>query len=171
MKRILVLAIWLSCASVSNAQTDERTAKSSPHNIYALASFGLGGFSFGAAYEFMSDNSAGLGGHIRVVNKENGPINASNGYTIIGAQMGHHFYKKSWDLAFTPSANIINIDSVSLNPDDTSAFGPGLSISLLCSLTENFSLGFDNARYWVWFEEDYQGLVIDEFAIKGRFSF
>jgi hypothetical protein len=170
MKRLLCLLILMTSTSAF-AQSDERSAKAATHNVSALLGHNAGGFNFGVSYEHMMDNSVGFGGHVRLFNKEDSGTNQVNGYMIIGGAMGYHFYKKNWDLSFSPSVNMINIDSVSANPDDASVIGPGLTISLVSQLTPNFAIGFDNSRYWVWFDDDYAGLAIDDFAVKARMSF
>ncbi len=119
----------------------------------------------------MMDASSGIGGHVRMYNKEDSGTNRANGYLILGASMGYHFYKKNWDLSFSPSLNMINIDAVGTNPDDASVLGPGLTIGLLCNVTRSFAIGFDNSKYWAWFDDDYAGLNIDDFAVKARLSF
>jgi len=35
----------------------------------------------------------------------------NDGLTILGANLGFHFYKKNWDLSFAPGLAIINIDA------------------------------------------------------------
>lgn len=168
MRRFFLLAL-MSFSALGFAQTDERTAKANKHNGSGVVGFGTGGPSFGLAYEYMFDQSAGLGGHLRIFSKDDDSPGVNNGYTIVGGALHHHFYKRSWDLSFSPSLNIINIDA--LNGDDKTAFGPGLGISLMTQLTDMISVGFDNARYWVWLNEDYGGMVIDDFALKVRASF
>lgn len=170
MKRLLFLMILLN-SQLAIAQNDDRSAKGSTHNVSAVLGYNAGGFNFGAGYEHMMDNSVGIGGHVRIFNKEDSGTNTTNGFMIIGGSMGYHFYKKNWDLSFTPSINMINIDSIVARPDDASAIGPGLSFGLVTQLTPNFALGFDNSRYWVWFDDDYAGGVIDDFAIKARMNF
>ena len=141
-----------------------------------------GGFSLGAAYEFMYDSSTGVGAHIRTFTKQaeaTGPnppyVKEHHGLMIFGATLGHHFFKGKWDLAFTPSFNIISIDSSDNStpprPDDATTMGPGLSIALLWQLTDMVAAGFDYSNYWVWFEEDHRGLAISDFAIKVKASF
>lgn len=180
MTRLLLvtLATWTGIAA---AQMDVRSAKAVAHNFSVLGSMNAGGFSLGAGYEYMYDTATGVGAHIRTFSKEaegtgvTASVNPHHGLMIFGATLGHHFFKGKWDLAFTPSFNIISIDSSDNNtpprPDDATTMGPGMSISLLWALTERFSAGFDYSNYWVWFEEDYRGLVISDFAIKAKASF
>ena len=164
----LVLALL---ALPAMAQSEDRGARGGPHNASAVLSFAQGGLSFGAGYEYMAQDSIGIGGHFRWFNKEDGPRNASNGYMIIGASAAHHFYKKNWDLSFAPSFNLINIDNASATQDDGTTLGPGLSLSLLCALTDNVAMGFDWSNYWVWFDSDFAGKRIDDLGVKLRMSF
>jgi hypothetical protein len=170
MKHLLILMVWLT-STVAIAESDDRSAKASPHNVSALLGHNAGGFNFGVAYEHMLDNSMAFGAHVRMFNKEDSGTNLVNGYLIIGASAGFHFYKKTWDLGISPSVNMINIDSYRARPDDASVIGPGLGLSLLTNITSTFAIGFENAKYWVWFDDDYAGLAIDDFAVKARLSF
>ncbi len=160
-------------SSSSGGMSSTVEAKASAHNFSVLGSMNRGGFAIGAGYEYMFDGATGVGGHIRTFPKETGNTagNNTNGYMIIGAQLAHHFYKKRWDLAFTPSFNIISIDSRTATPDDTTTMGPGMSISLLWQLTDRLALGFDYTNYWVWLEDDYAGLVISDMAVKFKAGF
>lgn len=168
MKRILF--VTLLCLSFSaTAQFDEKVAKAAKHSGSFLVGFGAGGTAFGFAYEFMPDQSLGFDGHLRVFPKDNQGANQSQGLMVLGGSMVHHFYKRSWDLAFSPSFNIINIDAT--NGNDQTTFGPGLSISLMTQLTDQISVGFDNSRYWIWFDDDFRGSALDDFAIRIRSSF
>lgn len=172
MNRHIFLPVLISfLANLAWAQADDRAGRVNPNSTSALLGYNAGGFNFGATFEHMMDSASGIGGQLRIFNKEDSGTNQTNGYLIFGGTFGYHFYKKNWDLSFTPSMNFINIDAATTNPDDATAIGPGLSIALLCNLTDNFALGFDNSRYWVWFNDDYAGLRIDDLAIKGRFSF
>ena len=165
-----LLAIFSLTTCLAHAQIEERTAKASHHNGAVTLGFGSGGTSFGLGYEYMYDQSAGVGGHMRIYQKDDTSPGTSNGLTIAGASMSHHFYKRSWDLSLSPSFNIINIDSVRPN-GSKSTMGPGLSISIMTQITDMISIGFDNSRFWVWFNDEYRGLAIDDFAFRLRASF
>lgn len=170
MKRFVLVLLSLGVFS-AHAQMDDRTAKASTHNISVSSSFNRGGFNIGAAYEYMHDQSWGFGGHIRSFPKETDANNPGNGVMVIGALLGHHFYKRAWDLSFTPSFNVIKIDSVRTTPGDTTTMGPGLTISLLWQIAEQVAVGFENSRYWVWFDDDYAGAVIDDLGVRVRVNF
>lgn len=166
----LILCLFVFSSLNAAAQMEDRSPKGGPHNASAVAGFNRGGFTFGAAYEYMYQDSMGVGAHLRWFNKEDSGTNRANGLFIIGAGAGHHFYKKSWDLSFTPSLNIINIDSVGAG-DDSTTFGPGLSIALLCQVSSAVAVGFDFSNYYVWFDDDYAGQVISDMAFKIRMGF
>lgn len=170
MKQLLIAALFILSFNV-HAQLEEKIAKASPHNASVLLGFGTGGIAFGLTYEHMFDQSAGIGGHLRVFPKDDDAPGISDGLTIIGASLSHHFYKRSWDLSFSPSLNIISIDSVRANSNDETTLGPGLTIALMTQITDMISIGFDNSRYWVWFNGEYAGLSIDDFALRVRASF
>jgi hypothetical protein len=169
MKSLLIVLALMGTTAL--AQSEDRSAKSGPHSVSALVSFPRGGFSLGGGYEYMLQDSMGVEGHFRFFAKEDDPPNRSDGMVIIGAGASHHFYKKSWDLSFTPSFNVINIDSATPGGDDTTALGPGLSVSLLTQVSANVALGFDWGNYWVWFDDDYAGKRVDDLAFKLRLSF
>ncbi len=165
MKRILLFVAFSFCFPAV-AQLDSTANRD---GVMVLGSMSRGGFALGAAYEHLFENSTGLVGHFRMFQKDDDK--GANGYMIFGGGLSHHFYKKKWDLAFTPSFNVISIDSVTTTPGDSTTMGPGLSIALLWTLTPKFSLGFDYNTYWVWFDEDYVGNVINDFAIKFKVAF
>lgn len=167
MKRLIFILITLSSVSVS-AQSDE-AARSSKHNGYATLGINSGGLTFGAGYENMIDVGTGLTGGVRWFSKDD--KRPANGLFIFGGGVAHHFYKKHWDLAFTPSMNVINIDTASRAQDDVTTLGPGLSISLLWQASPRIAIGFDNTRYWVWFDDDYSGTLIDDLSVRMRASF
>ncbi|MGE0526882.1 MAG: hypothetical protein AB7G93_14980 [Bdellovibrionales bacterium] len=173
MKRLLIWLLSLSCVTTlslsASAQMDDHTAKGNTHNGFAMGSFTRAGFAFGLAYEYMFDASAGVGAHLRSFQKDRDE--GVNGYMVVGAAYVSHFYKRSWDLSFAPSFNIINVDSYRDRPDDATTMGPGLTISLLYQVAERVAIGFDNSRYWVWFDDDYAGLIIDDLAFKLRVNF
>lgn len=162
-------------SNFSSSSSSNVEAKASGHNFSVLMSMARGGVSLGAAYEYMFDGATGVGGHIRTFPKETGNSSGNNGpgFMVFGAQMGHHFYKKRWDLAFTPSFNIISIDSHQTRPDDTTTMGPGMSISLLWQLTDRIALGFDYANYWIWLEDDWASTnhAISDMAVKLKAGF
>lgn len=176
MKSLLIALLALGSLEIA-AQTDDRSARGGEHNVSAVTSFSEYGFNFGAAYEYMMEDSLGFIGHLRFFDKDD---DAEGGYhdgiMIFGAGVGHHFYKKSWDLSFSPTFNIINIDDAPNGiggraEDDETTFGPGLSIALLTQLTPNVALGFDWSNYWVWFDDVYAGKRIDDLGVKVRVSF
>lgn len=179
-----VLVALMTFAGVAHAQMSSGSsgassapdAKASLHNFSVLISMARGGAALGAAYEYMYEGSTGIGAHIRTFAKETSGdvIEQGPGLMIVGAQLGHHFFKKRWDLAFTPSFNLISIDShVSgpNNPEDATTFGPGMSISLLWQITDRISAGFDYNNYWVWLDSDWAGHRISDMAFKLRVGF
>lgn len=179
MKRILIATVlcWSGFATAqltSSSGSGGGGGKSGAHNFSVLGGMSTGGFRLGGAYEYMYDGSTGIGGHIHNFSKKTPTTSsptAANGYMIIGAGLGHHFFKGKWDLAFTPSFNIIMIDSYQVRPDDTTTMGPGMSLSLVWGLTDRIGMGFDVSQYWVWFNEDFRGQIISDFALKLKASF
>ncbi len=182
MKHFLLAAL-MTFAGFANAQMSSGSsgassapdAKASLHNFSVLVSMARGGAALGAAYEYMYEGSTGLGAHIRTFAKETGAGKfASPGMMIVGAQLGHHFFKKRWDLAFTPSFNLISIDSHVAsppNPGDSTTFGPGMSIGLTWQITDRISAGFDYTNYWAWLDSDWAGHLISDMALKVKAGF
>lgn len=172
MFRLLTSSLVIFSAAWSvGASAQEFTAKASPHNVFLDLSVNRGGLGVGAGYEYMLDPAAGLaiGGQVRGFSKD--AHSRANGLMILGATGGFHFFKKAWDLAFTPSVNLISIDSYQQTPGDATTLGPGLGISLTTQLTERFAIGFAFNNYYVWFNNDYRGILINDLALRGRFSF
>ncbi len=153
------------------AQTDAGSAKGGLHNASAVLSFPRGGFSFGLGYEYMMQDSMGFEAHLRMFNRNTDAGKTADGMMIVGVGASHHFYKKSWDLSFTPSVNIMNIESAATNGKDSTVFGPGLTVGLLTQVTPAIAIGVDWSNYWAWFDDDYAGKRVDDLAFKGRFSF
>lgn len=166
----IILSLLL-CAGAAHAQLDDSAAGRTKHTINAVASMARGGFSIGASYEYMVDPSTGVGGQLRSFQKHDSGPNNYPGITILGAVGAAHFYKKNWDLSFTPSFNIISIDSYTTKPGDATTMGPGLSLGLTWALNPNVGLGFDYSNYWVWFQEDWRGNVVDDLAFRIKASF
>lgn len=170
MKQILLVgALLISIATV--AQAEERMSSNGPHSVSGTMGFNTGGFTLSGEYEYMMDSSFGVGAYIREFPKDTDVKHSSNGYLMVGGNVDAHFYKKNWDLSFAPGFAVIKIDSSSALKDDTTTMGPSLSVGLLWQLTPAFAVGFENARYWVWFSSDYAGQLRDDMSIKGRFSF
>lgn len=168
MKSLIVVIALFGSLNVM-AQTD--SAKGGLHNASAVLSFPRGGVSFGIGYEYMAQDSMGYEAHLRMFNRNTEVGKTSDGMMIVGVGAGHHFYKKSWDLAFTPSFNFINITSAATNGKDATVVGPGLSVSLLTQVTTSIAIGIDWSNYWAWFDDVYAGKRIDDLALKARFSF
>lgn len=164
---LLVLALMIG--GMNTAFADDRPSLHGPHNVGGTLGFAPGGMTFSAFYEYLIDGSWGPNGYIRKFPKEKGPKNAAPGILAIGAGAGHHFYKKNWDLSFTPGLAILNIDAVV--GDDVTTLGPSLGIGLVYQLTSIWAVGFENTRYWVWFNSDYAGELRDDMSVKVRASF
>ncbi len=169
MKRLVGICVSLFCVNVSAQSARESAVSPSTHSVFGNLGLNRGGVTMGVGYEHMLDAATGIGGHLRWFAKDDGTTNPSNGLLILGGFAGHHFYKKSWDLSFGPSFNIINIESVRAGTDDETTLG--LSISLLWAVNSNVSIGFDNARYWVWFNDDYAGQIVDDLSFRVRAGF
>lgn len=166
---ICTLALLISTASF--AQTEDRPGTRGPHNAAVTAGVNRGGLTLGGEYEYMLPSALGVGAHVREFPKDTGPVNATDGYLIVGVSASHHFYKKTWDLSFSPGFDIINIDAVNSKPGSTTTAGPDLAIGLLCQVNSSVAIGFENTRYWVWFDKNYAGVLRDDLSFKVRATF
>ncbi len=168
---IRIFTALLFCASLNAAAQVDDASKAGANSASATIAFNTGGLVLGLGYEHIIKDSFGVGANLRWYNKEDGPKNPANGLFIVGASASHHFYKKNWDLSFAPSFNIINIDSYTAARKDSTTFGPGISIGLLCQVAPNIGVGFDWSNYWAWFDKDYAGKIADDLGVKARLSF
>ncbi len=169
MKQTLLTFALVFFGIGTAAFADDRPVLHGPHNVNGTLGFAPGGVTVSAGYEYLMDGSLGVGGYVRMFPKETGPRNAAPGILVLGVGAGHHFYKKNWDLSFTPSLGIINIDAIA--GDDVTTLGPGLGIGLAYQLTGVWAVGFENTRYWVWFNSDYAGELRDDMSVKVRATF
>lgn len=169
----IILSLLL-CAGVAHAQLDDTAMGRTKSAVNAVVSMAKGGFSIGASYEYMLDPSTGVGGQLRTFQKHDTGPNLYPGVTILGAIGAAHFYKKNWDLSFTPSFNIISVDSYAASgtkPGDATTMGPGLSVGLTWAINQHVGLGFDYSNYWVWFQEDWRGPIVNDLAFRLKASF
>jgi hypothetical protein len=166
----LVLVVTVLFSALAFAATDEHSSPNGPHNVAATLGFGQGAVSISGAYEYMFDPSMGGGGYLRIFPKQtSGAMN--DGLTILGANLGFHFYKKNWDLSFAPGLAIINIDSANPKVDDVTTLGPSLSVGILYQNNNIWAVGFDNSHYYAWFNSDHRGQIADDLSVKVRATF
>lgn len=173
MKRITLsfAALLLSWSGASFAANGTGPITSGLHSIYGAVGFTEGGFALGADYEYMGFSTFGLGGYLRMYQKDEDRGTAGNGVVTFGAFVRPHFSKKEWDFYVSPGFGIISIDAVGRTPGDSTTAGPSLALGLLYELTSTVSLGVENMRSWVWFDEDYRGLVVNDMMFKFRLNF
>ncbi len=139
------------------------------HNVLMAIGVNTGGFSLGADYEYQGSNSFGLGGYTRFYQKDSTAPGTSAGYFTFGAFIRPHFYKKGWDLYVSPGFGVVNIDATS-GKSETS-MGPSLALGLMYQLQNQIAFGVENMKTYSWFNEDYRGLLINDFMIRARMSF
>jgi hypothetical protein len=170
MVRLLIGLIIFASTGAFAQMSDP--AKAPPNNISATLSFANPSPVFGIAFEHMMKDSMGLGAGIKMWQKDSDASNPRNGYLIVGANAGYHFYKKDWDLSFTPSLNILNISAARTGGKDATTLAPGVSFGILCQVAPNFAVGFDWSAYQAWFDKTYAGVTtIQDIAVRGRFHF
>jgi len=169
MNKFAAWIIALSIGTIAHAEMEDAAAKASPHNANMSLSWNRGGFAFGAGYEYMHDTSTGFGGNFRMFQRDSS--RSADGLFIVSGTLGHHFFKRAWDLSFTPGISIINIDSANARQDDTTVVGPSLGMGILWQMADKFAIGFDYTNYWAWFDSDHSGHIISDLAVKGKFNF
>lgn len=165
----LLIGLMIFASTGAFAQMSD-PAKAPPNNISATLSFAAPSPVFGLAFEHMMKDSMGLGAALKLWQKETGS-KARDGYLIVGANAGYHFYKKEWDLSFTPSLNIMNINPAAANQKSVTTLAPGVSFGILCQVAPTFGIGFDWSAYQAWFDSTYAGRMIQDIAVRGRFNF
>lgn len=146
-------------------------ADTSEHVLYGNLGFSEGGVAFGAEYEYTGKPDFGLGGSLRIYQKDKDrKSGAAAGGMVVGGFIRPHFTKKAWDFYVSPGLAIITIDSPSNPPGDTTTLGPILALGLLYDLNGKFALGFSSQSAWVWFDEDYRGHVVQDMLVSLRIN-
>lgn len=172
MFRLLISLILFGAVS-ANAQMSD-PSKAPPNNVSATLSFANPSPVIGIAFEHMMKDSFGIGAALKMWQKNSDttkPARSRNGALVIGATASHHFYKKDWDLSFTPSLNIMQIKPHATGAKDSTTLAPGLATGIVMQVTPAVAVGFEYALYQAWFDADYAGTVFQDLGIRGRFSF
>lgn len=168
MKLITVIGLVTAFLSLPlEAQVYSESAFTrSRHAAYANLGFTEGGFGLGAEYEYAAASTFGLGGYTRFYKKDTD--RSIPGYFTFGAFIRPHFHRKAWDFYVSPGFGVISIDDRS---DDETTFGPSLAIGLMYQIQGQIAIGIENMKHYVWFSDDYRGLRVNDFMLKGRVSF
>jgi hypothetical protein len=164
IKSLMVALVMMVGASTASAQYGV-----SQHAIYGGLGFMAGGLALGVDYENLSSGEFGIGGYARIYQKDED--NGAPGITALGGFIRPHFSKKAWDFYVSPGFAIISIDSDTNNRDDATTLGPSMAIGLMYEMSGAVALGVENMSHWVWFEEDWRGMLIDDFMLRFRMSF
>lgn len=153
MTTTLILSFcWMSSASALGR-----------NQVGLNAGFNSGGFTLGGEYEYLSKRNLGYGAFARFFQKDD--ARRANGLFVFGGQVRLHHLADDFDFSVAPGVAIINVDSAN-NTDNSTSFGPSFSLAVMYSLTPTVSLGLENSRYWIWFDEDLRGLQIDDTSFK-----
>jgi hypothetical protein len=148
-----------------SAQAQEEYSSRGLHSVYGNVGFTEGGFGLGADYEYAAASTFGIGGYTRFYKKDE---KRAPGYFMFGAFIRPHFHRKQWDFYISPGVGVMSIDA---NNDDETTLGPSLALGLLYEVNSQIAVGIENMKHYVWFSDDYRGLNVDDFMIKGRVSF
>lgn len=159
--------IILSVTGLSAHAQSDFGSLGSPHSVYGNFGFTEGGFALGADYEYAADPTFGIGGYTRFYKKDSELPKTTPGYFTFGAFIRPHFNRKNWDLYVSPGFGVISIDGTT----DKTTVGPSLAIGLLYQVQSQIAIGVENMKHYVWFSEDYRGLVVNDFMIKAEISF
>lgn len=168
LKQLCGLLIGLTLSGAAFAQ-DYGLSK---HAVYGAFGFGPGGFALGADYEYLGKKDYGIGGYVRMYQKDDD--HGVPGVTTFGGFIRPHFNKKAWDFYVSPGFGIISIDSTSNNPGDSTTLAASLGLGLLYDLTGTAAIGVENMRHFVWFDKDWRALATlrsDTLLIKFRVLF
>jgi len=163
---ILILGMILSPV-LGHAQSDFGFSR---HSVYGAVGFTAGGVALGADYEYNSSRSFGIGGYVRMYQKDDENPGQSSGLTTFGGFIRPHFTKKDWDLYVSPGLGIMSIDAVGTG-DDSTTLGASLAIGLLYDINGKASIGAESMSHHVWFEEDYRGQILEDLMVKFRMAF
>lgn len=131
--------------------------------------FGMapGGVTLGGEYEHLMKRGYGLGGFARFFQKDSAKTNGK-GIFALGANARIHHRIDQFEFSVAPGVALINVDD---RTDDTTSLGPSFSLALTYEFKEGIALGLENTRYWIWLDEDFRGLVIDDTSLRMTFNF
>ena len=165
---------FLILATVISSLASAQDYSPSKNSIYGGLGFTEGGLGIGVDYEYNGLRDFGVGGYVRIYQKDDKGTNQKEGITTLGGFIRPHFTKKSWDLYVSPGFGLIMIDSQytgTNQPGDTTGLGTSLAIGLMYEISNSVALGVENMRTWMWFSEDWRGLRVDDMMLRFRMSF
>jgi hypothetical protein len=137
------------------------------------------GLALGADYQYRGfEEHIGVGGYFHFWNKKDdaAPNNWNNraGFFAIGGMVALHYTMDKWDAYMAPGFGIINISKWQTGantPSDGFAMGPRNGFGFTYNFNPTIGLGFEESTYWVWTNTDYNGPVINDWAIRLRLCF
>ncbi|MCA9423358.1 MAG: outer membrane beta-barrel protein, partial [Nitrospira sp.] len=142
----------------------------SPHSLYINFGLARGGMALGADYEYAIAEAHGIGGFLRFYDDDDDRGSSGDGLMTFGMFIRPHFQKQNWDFYLSPGFGVQSIKATGSREDKTT-MGPSLAIGLLYEIQSQISIGIENMRHYVWFEDDYRGLFLDDFMFKFRMRF
>ena len=152
--------------SVALVVTSHQSLALGRSNVGVDAGMNAGGFTLGADYEYLLKRSYGFGGFARFFQKDE--AKSKNGLFIMGANARLHQYVDEFNFSVAPGFAIINVDG---GTQDTTSFGPSFSLAVTYSIAPTVAIGLENSRYWIWFDDDFRGLQIDDTSLRITFNF
>ena len=136
-------------------------------NVGLNAGMATGGFTLGGDFEYLMKRSYGLSGFARFYQKDEDRTDAP-GLFVFGANARIHQRVEMFDVSIAPGFAIVNIDG---NSKDATSLGPSLSVAAVYALKDDVFIGLENSRYYVWFDKDYRGIVMDDTSLRLTFNF
>lgn len=127
------------------------------------AGFNRGGFTLGGDYEYLMKRQYGFGGFARFFQKDSGQ--GANGLFIFGGNARLHQVIEEFDFSVAPGMAIVSIDPAG-NGESKVSVGPSFSLAVTYQLNDRVALGLENSRYYVWFDENYRGIVMDDTSFR-----
>ncbi len=162
--RVFAALAFLLLPSLSSASIDN-----GDHALIGHMGIYEGGLMLGADYERGFAQGFGFGGQTRFYPRDTGGSKRQDGVFAIGGYLRPHFVRKAFDFYLSPVLNLLRIDPV--NGSEKITLGPSLGIGLLYQFNSQMAFGVENLKHWVWFEERYQGLLLDTFTLSFRAIF
>jgi hypothetical protein len=129
-----------------------------------------GGLAIGADYIRAAQKNFGYGGYIHYFEKNTSRVNA-NGLFAFGGEVNVHYEIEQFDVYVAPGFGFVDIDPVAANSSTAFTAGPRLAVGALYKINSQWSAGIENVRYYSWFNAGFNGEMIDDLAVRGRFTF
>jgi opacity protein-like surface antigen len=177
MKSLLVLVCLFSGVALAKPTqvrtlSNNSSASSGDHNVYAkIVPYG-GGVGFGATYEQSSGSNFGFGGGILILPEKKNSVNDNRPSLLaLVGNMFLHFPVDIVDFYVSPGFNLMMMEQ---NTDDKTTIGASLTLGTLAQVTDNVAVGLEFMAYHPWFNKEFYTAGRSYYtnsALTGRFTF